>query len=384
MAVIAVIAVFAAWLIAADQVHAAEGLELYTEASGLNVSAGDSLSFDLYASDTASSSEDLTLSIVSLPDDFSGYFKRDSYEVTKVHRTSSDEEALATFSLSVPSEASEGTYEVVLQAATDDGRTDTLTLQLNVTELESGESNFVVEYPEQEGVTGTSFTYTTTIANNTLTDQTYNFSSDAPDGWTVAFQSTDDSTQLSSIDVASGSSEGITITVTPPSKADAGEYTISCSASSAKESLSTDLSVTILGTYDLTVSTADETLSFDAYSNKEHEVTLTITNNGNMDLENVALSASAPTDWEVTFDESTIETLAAGDTEQVTMHVTPASDSLTGDYVMTVTADSDEETSTASFRVTVKTQTGWGIFAILIIVVVIAGLYGVIKKYGRR
>ena len=38
----------------------------------------------------------------------------------------------------------------------------------------------------------------------------------------------------------------------------------------------------------------------------------------------------------------------------------------------------------ASFRITVKTQTGWGIFALVIIIAVAAGLYGIMKKYGRR
>ena len=38
----------------------------------------------------------------------------------------------------------------------------------------------------------------------------------------------------------------------------------------------------------------------------------------------------------------------------------------------------------ASFRITVKTQTGWGIIAVAIIIAVAAGLYGVMKKYGRR
>lgn len=44
-----------------------------------------------------------------------------------------------------------------------------LPITLNITGPESGEGNFTVEYLRQEGVSGTSLTYSTTITNNTLT-----------------------------------------------------------------------------------------------------------------------------------------------------------------------------------------------------------------------
>ena len=62
----------------------------------------------------------------------------------------------------------------------------------------------------------------------------------------------------------------------------------------------------------------------------------------------------------------------------------PGKDSLTGDYVTIMSASCDNQSAQASFRITVKTQTGWGIFALVIIIAVAAGLYGIMKKYGRR
>ena len=49
-----------------------------------------------------------------------------------------------------------------------------------------------------------------------------------------------------------------------------------------------------------------------------------------------------------------------------------------------VSASGNSQSATAQFRVTVKTQTGWGIFAVIIIILVAGGLYAVMKKYGRR
>nr|WP_296440508.1 NEW3 domain-containing protein [uncultured Acetatifactor sp.] len=383
--VTAIIAAMAAVLylcLAALPVHAAEGFDFYTDNPGIHVTAGDSVSFSLHLAGSNAAGSDVSLSVVSMPEGFTGFFKSGSYEVSKVHAGGDGEDTIATFQTTVPTDVADGVYEIVLRAVSEAGVQDDLTITLTVSGLESGESNFHVEYPDQEGVTGTSFSYSTTIANNTLNTQNYNFSSNAPAGWTVAF--TSNSTQVSSLEVESGSSASVTITVTPPEKTEAGDYTIDCAATSAKEQLSTALNVKILGTYDMELSTTDGRLSFDAFANKESDVTLKLTNSGNITLENISLTASAPSGWEVTFDTSVIDTLEAGASKEVVAHVTPGKDSLTGDYVTIMNASCDNQSAQAQFRVTVKTQTGWGIFAVIIIIAVAGGLYVIMKKYGRR
>lgn len=382
MTVTAAIAVIWYLMIAPLRVYAAEGFDLYTANPGIHVTAGDTVSFDLYLSGGNAAGRDVSLSVASMPEDFSGYIKNGNYEVSKIHASGNGEDIIASLQVTVPSEAAEGTHEVTVHAETEDGYADDLTLDLTVSGLEAGESNFHVEYPDQEGVSGTSFSYSTTIANNTLSTQNYNFSSDAPAGWQVSF--TSDSTQVSSLEVESGSSVGVTITVTPPDQVETGEYQIGCAATSAREQLSTTLNVTILGTYDMELSTTDGRLSFDAFAKKQSDVNLRLTNNGNIDLENISLSSSAPAGWEVSFDTTSIDQLEAGASVDVTAHVTPGDNALTGDYVTVITASCDHQSDSAEFRVTVKTRTGWGIFAVVIIVVVLAGLYYVMKKYGRR
>ena len=364
------------------QVHASEGFNLYTDTPGIYVTAGDSVSFDLHLVGGNAAEKDVSLSVSSIPDGFGGYIKSGNYEVSRVHTSGETSDIIASLQVTVPSEASEGVHEITLHAVSEDGYEDDLTVELTVSSLEAGESNFHVEYPDQEGASGTSFTYSTTIANNTLSTQNYNFSSDAPAGWNVSF--TSDSKQVSSLEIESGSSAGVTITVTPPDQTDAGEYQIGCAATSAREQLSTTLNVTILGSYDMEVSTADERLSLDAYAKKESDVNLKITNNGNITLENISLSASAPAGWEVSFDSTSIDRLEAGASVDITAHITPGSDSLTGDYITVISASCDNQSDSAEFRITVKTQTGWGVFAVVIIIAVAAGLYYVMKKYGRR
>lgn len=381
-AIVTVIAVIWHLMLTPLRAHAAEGFDLYADNPGIHVTAGNTVSFDLHLSGGNAAGKDVSLSVTSMSEGFTGYIKRGNYEVSKVHASGNGEDTIASLQVTVPSEASEGIHKIIIHAESEDGFADDLTLDLTVSGLEAGESNFHVEYPDQEGVSGTAFSYSTTIANNTLSSQNYNFSFDAPTGWLVSF--TSNSTQVSSLEVESGNSAGVTITVTPPDQVEAGTYQIGCAATSAKEKLSTTLNVTILGTYDMELSTTDGRLTFDAFAQKQSDVNLRLTNNGNIDLEKVSLSSTAPAGWKVSFDTTTIDKLAAGASVDVTAHVTPGDNALTGDYVTVITASCDNRSDSAEFRVTVKTRTGWGIFAIAIIIAVVAGLYYVMKKYGRR
>lgn len=362
---------------------AAGGLEFYTDYPGVSVKAGDSQSISMYVSNTSGSGLDADLSIVSIPEGWEGYFSGNGSQVSRVH-VENGAESTVTFNLEIPEDAGEGSYTVQLQAVSDTGLTDVTDLVFSIQEVQYGQGSFEAEYPEQEGASGTAFSFSTTLVNNGAADQSYSLAAQAPAGWQVSFQPSGESTQVASIEVAAASSQGLTVSVTPPENVEAGEYTIPVSAASASDTLETELAVTITGTYALDLSTPSGLLSFDAHANKESDVTLSITNNSNVDLQNITLTSSAPSGWTVTFDESSIDVLEAGATREITAHVTPGDSAMTGDYVTTMTASCSEVSDTAEFRVSVKTDTIWGIVAILIILALIAGVSAVFKKYGRR
>ena len=363
--------------------EAAGGLELYTDYPGISVKAGDSQSISMYVSNDSGSAVEASLNILSTPEGRTGYYSENGSQVSRVH-VQNGEEAPLTFQLEIPDDAAEGSYTVQLQAVSDTGLTDTVDLVFDIQEVQYSQGSLEAEYAEQEGASGTSFSFNTTLINNSAADQSYSLSAEAPDGWQVSFQPSGESTNVASIDVASASSQGLTVSVTPPENVEAGEYTIPISAISANDSLSTELKVTITGTYALALSTPNQVLSFDAHINRESDVTLTVTNNSNVALQNITLSSSAPSGWNVSFDTSSIDTLEAGASQEITAHVTPGDSAIAGDYVCTFTASCSETSADAEFRVSVKTQTIWGIVAVLIILALIAGVAAVFKKYGRR
>ena len=181
--------------------------------------------------------------------------------------------------------------------------------------------------------------------NNSGETRSYSLSAQSPSGWQVAFRPSGESTQVASIELEPGASQGLTVAVTPPDNVAAGEYTIPCSAISGSETLDMELSVTITEQYQMDLSTPDGLLSFSAQAGADSNVTLSITNNGNVAIENVNLTSSTPSGWNVSFDTPTVDVIEAGETAQVTAHVTPSDEALTGDYVVTITASTSETSS---------------------------------------
>ena len=367
-------------------VHAAGGLSLSTEYPGVTITPGETLNITLTLTNTSGSPVNADVAIASLPDGWEGYLQGGDYEVNEVHVGTASEGTPLTLHLTVPDALEEGTYTVQVDADVNEEIYDSLTLSFEVNEVNAGAGSFTTEYPEQEGTAGTSFSFSTTLINNGLSTESYSLSSSAPSGWLVSFVPSDESTSVASIEVESSTSQGLTVEVVPPEGVEAGEYDISCSAVSASETLTTDLKVVITGTYGISLSTPDGRLSFDSQANKDTDVTLTVTNTGNEELQNVTLTSSLPSGWEVTYDveDGIIDSIAAGSSAQVVATVTPSSEAITGDYVATFTAETDEATSSAEFRVSVKTSTLWGFVAVLIILCVAAGLVYVFRKYGRR
>ena len=364
--------------------YAAGGLEMYTDYPGIIVQAGDTVSFPLVFDNSTGSACDVNLGISSIPDGWEGYFKGSSNEISRVQVQPGTGTSTATFTLDIPEDVSEGSYPVELSAVSTNGLSDILELELVVKTQSSGASKFTAQYPELQGSLDTAFSFSMTLANNGAVEQSYSLSAQPPEGWQVSFKPSSSSSQVASLSVEAGMSQGLTVTVTPPESASAGTYTIPCSAVSASENLSAELTVIITGSYDLQLSTPSGRLSFESQADKETPLTLSVTNTGSSPLQNINFTSSLPAGWNIRFETPTIDTLEVGATTEVAAYITPGSDALTGDYVASITASTVETSSTADFRVSVKTSLLWGIVGFALIVAMLLGVSYIFRKYGRR
>ena len=361
----------------------AKYIELSTKYPSMVIKAGDSLTFDLDIDNQSGVSQDVALSIEEIPEDWEGSFSASSKQVSIVHVKNEEANTDVDFAVDVPLETADGEYEIALSAK-GQGFSDEMILNLTVSAEQMGESSFEVEYPSQEGDADTDFSFAATLINNTLSNQSYSFSSNAPSGWDVSFMPSGESTKVAALEVEARKSQGVDISVTPPANIEAGTYEINLTAASADEKLSLDLEIVITGSYDVSLSTPSGRLSFDAYANQEATVQLSITNNGNTELTNVNLTSSAPSGWNVRFANETIELIEAGATIETTAYVTPGEEAMSGDYVTSITVKNSDANDSADFRVTVKTETKWGVTGIAVILILAAAIVIIMRKYGRR
>ena len=367
-----------------DTAPAAEPyIELSTQYPALTVKAGDSLTFDLDLDNYSGVSQDITLSVAEIPEGWEGTFSAGSNQVSVVHVKNQATNSEVSFAVDVPLETADGEYIIRLAARGEDFA-DEMEIALTVSAEEIGESSFTAEYPSQEGDATTDFTFSATLINNTLSTQNYSFTANAPSGWQVSFQPSGESTSVAALDVEARTTQAMDISVTPPENVEAGTYEIPVTATSVNESMPITLSVTITGSYGLTLSTPSGRLSLDAYANQESAVQLSLTNTGNSDLTNVNLTSSAPTGWTVRFANETIDIIEAGATVETTMYITPGEDAMSGDYATTITARNSDANDSVDFRITVKTETIWGLTGIGVIVLLAVVIGIVMRKYGRR
>ena len=360
-----------------------------TDYPGVTIKPGGTSTFTLYITNTGSEETTVELSAADLPEGWEGSFKGSSNEVSMVHvgayQKKEDSPSLS-YSLTVPEDTKEDIYTISLNAKGGDvDESLALTVKVDAEEKKIGAGEFSTDYAQQEGDSGTKFSYTTTLTNNSGENMTYSLSAEgAPEGWTVTFTPSDTTTATSSVPVDAGASSTIKAAIVPAQNVTAGEYPITLVAACAGETLELPVTVKITGTYSLTATTPTGNLSTSAYAGETKDVALSIQNTGNIDLTAVSLKAQASTDWEITFDQDTINEIPAGGSAEVTAHITPAKDAILGDYVTIITASNDAVSSDCALRISVQNHTSWGIAAVAVIAVLVLGLVLIIRRFGRR
>ena len=172
-----------------------------------------------------------------------------------------------------------------------------------------------------------------------------------------------------------------------------GDYPIELRASAGDLADVVTLTATITARYGLAAETTSGRLNTKTTAGKTAVVGVNLTNTGTAGLDKVTLASTKPvgigTDqWEVVFSPASIENLGPGDSTEVQVSITPPANTVAGDYMVTLNYSCDPALSSAppslAIRVSVATQTTWGLIGALVVVVVAGGLVWAFRKYGRR
>lgn len=358
---------------------AASSLSLTTPYPAVVVGPGSKVSFDLSVKSSPAGRIDLAAS--GAPTGWQATLFGGGFVIDAV-QTNGTDAATARLDVTVPATAT-GTATITINA-TGVGQSAELSLDIRVEAQAAGDVTLTTDTPAQRGSSTTSFTFNLTLSNGTAQDLTFGVSAQGPDGWTTAANLTG-GTQVASAIVKAGSTSGVTVTASPPSSVAAGAYQISVDATAGGKDVKQHVEVDITGSYSLTMSTPNQVLSTSGSSGSVTEQQITLTNGGTAPITNVAVSATPPTNWTVTFDQPTIAAIPAGQTVTVTAKITPSSDAIAGDYQLAISASGTEASaSQLQIRFTVETSLLWAIIGIVLIIAIAAGVWWVFRRYGRR
>lgn len=240
------------------------------------------------------------------------------------------------------------------------------------------------QLPALRGTPKSSFDYTVSVKNDSGRNLTVSLAATAPRNFETSFTESYGTQELSSVPIDAGASKDIKVKVRPPSSVDAGTFPIEMTATSGDTTVTTKLSLEVVGQPRLTIAGSDGLVSARAEAGKQSTVPVVITNDGSAPADNIDLSGSAPNGWKVEFDRKTIERIAPGQNAEVNALITPTDKSLAGDYMANIRAASRGETASTQFRVTVATSTIWGTVGAGFIALALAVMFGAVLRFGRR
>lgn len=366
--------------ISAPTALAVEHLTMTTSYPAVVVAPGAKVSFNV--SITTSTPQRVALSLAGVPPTWTASLYGGGFVIDAV-QTNGTDAATVRIDVDVPADAT-GTARLVLTGTA--GATSVgLPLDIRVRADATGDVTLTTDFPSLRGPSSQTFNFNLTLRNDTGEDLTFSVNAQGPTGWTVQANLTGQAQAASAI-VKAGSTSGVTVSAEPPTGAAAGTYDIAVVAVAGERNINGSLQVEVTGSYDLAVSTPDGRLNGRGAAGSASPLAVTVANSGTAAITNVKLTASAPTGWEVTFEQDTIASLEPGGAPvTVNAQVKPSADSIAGDYNITVTATGDQSTrDSMEIRYTVETSLLWGVIGVALIVAVAGGVWWVFQRYGRR
>jgi uncharacterized membrane protein len=357
--------------------------ELLTQYPSVSATAGESVTFPIRIKNSSSQSELVNLAISSQPEGWYVALRGKERNIQQVLVEGQDSETV-DLKISLPENVEVGNYPITITGTSSRGQKSQLNLYINVSEGRQGDDALAARYVELKGPNDATFNFRLSLTNNGGSEQLYSLGAQLEPGWQASFTPSGETQQVASISVKPGETKNIDVKVKPPITAKEGEYTIPVEAISPTSRVTETLKVIISGTYNLELSTSSGRLNADVIAGRETKINLEVINNGSAVLNNINFSSSQPKNWAVTFEPDTVETLQPGESRQITATITADAKAISGDYIVSLSATTSEAKSSADLRVTVKTSTLWGLVGVIIIIGVVAALYQVFRKYGRR
>jgi len=381
-----VMMLWAGGALAADQPQGSgniTGLFLTTRYPALTVRAGETTTVDLSVRNFKLPPQSLTISVPEVANGWKATILGGGQPVSAVEVAPDSEERLQ-LRLEPPANTGKGDYRFAVQAKGGQ-RDEKLPITLTIGEELPAKLKLTTNFPALRGTATTAFKYRVSVTNDSGRDATINFSADAPKNFQVSFTEAYGSQQITSIPIEAGKSKDVEASLTIPRETQAGDYKLTLHAKTEATSADLPVSLTIVGQPRVALSGEGGRLSGEAYAGQNSQLTVVLRNDGSEAARDIELSATTPEGWKSSFEPKLLPQLAAGQTQEVKVTLTPSERAIAGDYQTTIRASAAGGLSeSANFRITVLTSTLWGAVGIAIIAIALLVVVFAVARFGRR
>ncbi len=358
------------------------GLSLSTPFPAQTVRAGERVSLTLTLKNYGLPPQNVTLRVGEVAGGWKASILGGGRPVSVVH-VETDQEVTVSLQLDPPAGGGTGPFRFLI-TADGQGASAQLPLTLAVGQVLPPRLTLTAELPVLRGAATSSFRYRLTLKNESDRDLLVNLDARTQKSFQVSFTPSFASQQVTSLPVKAGESRDIDAEVSLPRQVPAGTYDVNVVAAAGDARAAIKLGLEITGRPDLSLTTRDGRLSGRAYAGRAEPFKLVLKNQGGAAAQDVELSASEPTGWEVKFDPARVNALNPNQEREVTASIKPGPKAVTGDYIVTLRASAGEASSSADFRVTVYTSRLWGLVGILLVAVALGVVSLAVSRYGRR
>jgi uncharacterized repeat protein (TIGR01451 family) len=247
------------------------------------------------------------------------------------------------------------------------------------------------DYPKLEAVAAGSLQFNVNMDYKGGIDRVFDLKTSAPSGWDVYIQPQyETGKKISSITVQSsysGMSKQITAVITAPSYPvpDPGEYKVLLQATSGNVTGSIELITKITAKYAVSAAPKNQLYNTNALAGKNNIYSIELNNMGTAPITNITFTSIHPDGWEIKFSPDKVESMKTSDQKTVDVNIKPPPKTVAGDYMISLQVSGKEASAEKmDIRVTVQTPTIWGWVGVIIIIIVVAGLFVIIMRFGRR
>lgn len=247
------------------------------------------------------------------------------------------------------------------------------------------------DYPTLEAVAAGSLQFNVNMNYTGQVDRVFDLKTSAPSGWDVYIQPQyETGKKISSITIQSsysGTSKQITAVITAPTYPvpDPGLYKVLLQVTSGNVTASIELISKITAKYALSAAPKNQIYNTSALAGKSNIYSINLSNIGTATITNITFTSTHPDGWEITFSPDKAETLKTSDQKTIDVNIKPPAKTVAGDYMISLQVTGKEASADKmDIRVAVKTPTIWGWIGVAIIVIVVAGLFVIIMRFGRR